>query len=279
MRRRAILALAVALAAAAAFAHGPRASNDRDWSPPQSRLARATFAGDTVTIENVRDFDHCPESGPPIERWHAHALDLRALDSVWLVLSPFERDNRGPAHPFLSFGFGDSAYVSISVEARRERNEEYSIWRGMLGAYEIQYVVAEERDVIPLRVICRDDDVYLYPIRTSPERARRLFEEMLARANELADRPELYHTIFKSCSSTLLKHANRVTTKQIPGGWRVMLPGYSDEVVHAVGLIDEAGTMEEIRARSLVNDRVKRFAGAPDFSHRIRTTDPGLDDG
>lgn len=36
----------------------------------------------------------------------------------------------------------------------------------------------------------RDEEVFLYRMRTPPESARRLFEVYLERINELADRPE-----------------------------------------------------------------------------------------
>jgi len=269
-RRRIVVALvgATGLLVLAPWKHP---SNDRDWAPDHARLATAAFDGDIVTVRNVRRFDHCPPDGSgPVERWETRSLDLSVLDSVWLVLSPFERDRRGPAHPFLSFGFGDTAFVSVSVEARRERGESYSIWRGMAKGYEMIYVVADESDVLTLRVICRDDDVYLYPLRVSPEKGAALFREMMAKVDRLAERPEFYHTLFNNCAGTVLAHANAVADRPLPGGWRVLLPGYSDEIVYSQGLVDADGSLEEIRSRFLVNDRVWEAAGRPDLSAAIR---------
>jgi hypothetical protein len=264
------IAAAVLVTLAAAAWISIRPSNARDWAPDQARLATADFDGDLVRIANVRRFDHCPPGGVPLERWETRTFDLRALESVWLVLSPFGRDWRGPAHPFLSFGFGDTAFVAVSVEARRERGEEYSIWKGMAKRYELVYVVADERDVIPLRVLCRDDDVYVYPLRAAPDRARALFRGMLTRANGLAERPEFYHTVLANCANTVLAHANEVAAEPIPGGWRVLLPGYADEIVYSQGLVDAEGSLEEVRARFLVNGRVRECSGREDFSAAIR---------
>lgn len=269
--RKIVLAVAAVLAVGATAWTVPQPSNDRDWAPDHARLATASFSGDIVRIRNVRRFDHCPEGGAPAgERWEERSLSLAALDSVWLVLSPFERGRRGPAHPFLSFGFGDTAFVSVSVEARREIGESYSIWRGMAKQYEIVYVVADEADPIGLRVLCRDDDVYLYPLRVEPARVRALFREMLERANALAERPEFYHTFFHNCAGTVLAHANAVAETPLPGGWRVLLPGYSDEIVYSQGLVDADGDLEEIRARFLINDRVRAAVGRDDLSAAIR---------
>jgi hypothetical protein len=265
-----LAALAAVGLGAAAWGSG-RPSNERDWAPDHARLATAEREGDLVLIRNVRCFDHCPQGrGVPVELWETRVLDLSALDSVWLILSPFERDRRGAAHPFLSFGFGDTAFVAISVEARREREENYSIWRGMANGYEMIYVVADERDVITLRVLCRDDDVYVYPLRVGPTRARALLEEMLGKVNDLAERPEFYHTLFHNCAGAVLDHANAVADEPLPGGWRILLPGYSDEIVHSLGLVDAEGSLAEIRERFLVNDLVRASGDRADLSAVIR---------
>lgn len=275
MRRiRVMAAVAVGAAAvgglAAAALRLARPSHDRPWAADHARLATASIVDRQVRIDGVRDFEHCPEGGEPVERWVSRTYDLGGLDSVWYVLSPFDRERRGPAHAFLTFGFGDTAFVAISVEARRERGEDYSIWRGMANGYELIYVVAEERDPISLRVLCRDDDVFVYPLRVSPEKVTLLFRELLSTVNRLAGRPEFYHTIWNSCASNLLAHANAVADRRIPGGWRVALPGYSDEVLHALGLVEGEGSLHEVRARFLVNERVHRHAGSPDLSAAIR---------
>ena len=58
--------------------------------------------------------------------------------------------------------------------------------------------------------------------------------------------------------------------RPLPGGWRILLPGYSDEIVYSQGLVDAEGSLEEIRARFLVNDRVKAAAGRSDLPAAIR---------
>jgi hypothetical protein len=270
MRRIGRVAIVLVLALAV-FWFSRRPSLDRDWLPEQSRIASAERVdGNLVRVRNVRNFRHCEAEGEPLAEWEERRLDLRDLDSLWFVLSPFGRDFRGPAHPFLSFGFGDSAFVSVSVEARKEVGEHYSIWRGMARQYELMYVVADERDVLGLRVFCYEDDVYLYPVRTTPERACSLFVDLLARAEELGERPEFYDTVWNNCTTNLVEHANKVSTKHIPGGLRVVFPGYTDEIALSLGLLDAEGDVDDVRARYRVNDRVRAAWGEPDFFARVR---------
>jgi hypothetical protein len=190
---RAIGLFVVAVAAASgALVHLHRPSNDRDWSPDQKILATAIVHGDQVEIRNVRNFRYTSESAfsPAYE---TRTYDLNRLDSVWFVVERFG-EMAGMAHTFLSFGFGDE-FVAISVEIRKERGETFSPVKGLLRQYELMYVIGDERDLIGLRTNYRRDIVYLYPVKTTREKMRRVFLDMLERANELAVRPEFYNVL------------------------------------------------------------------------------------
>ncbi len=264
-----VAALGLGVAALSWFSIRP--SNDRAWAADQAHLATATIDGSVARITNVRRFDHCPDgAAEAVERWESRAYDLEALDSVWLALSLFKKTWRGPAHPFLTFGFADTSFVAISVEARRETDESYSIWWGMAKRFELTYVVADERDILPLRGVCRDDRLYLYPIGTTPDKARALFRGMLSKVNELSERPEFYHTVWNNCTTTILGHANEVAENRIPGGWRTVLPGYSDEIVYSLGLLGTSGSIEEARGTYRVEESIRRWAGTDEFSIAIR---------
>src|SRR5690606_23608675 len=124
----------------------------------------------------------------------------------------------------------------------------------MLKRYEIMYVIGDERDLIQQRV-ARDDDVSVYPIRATPDQARRLFVDMLRRANELYDHPVFYGTIRNNCTTYLLAHVNAIAAEPIPFGRRILLPGYSDEIAFERGLIDTSLPLDSARLHFRVNDR------------------------
>src|SRR5687768_5857427 len=206
MRKRIVLAAAIVLIVAGWSWSRIKPSNQREWSQGQELLPHVVFAGDSVTINNLRHFEYDIVGEVAQPRYRSQSYDLEQIESVWFVLAPFEPDNRGPAHTFLSFGFADSQYVAISVEARREVDEEYSILKGMLRQYEIMYVIGDERDLIGLRTNIRGDEVYVYPIKTTQDKIRRLFVQMLERANRLAEKPEFYNTVLNNCTTNILDH-------------------------------------------------------------------------
>jgi hypothetical protein len=262
-----ILALAF-LGAVAAFWSIVRPSNDRDWVPEQAILPLAQIDGEDVLITNVRNSFYRSTTDFDV-RFEDRSYDLSELSTVWFVMEPFS-DFRGAAHTFLSFGFEGGEYVSISVEIRKERDEAFSMWKGILRQYELMYVIGDERDLIGLRANHRHDDVYVYPMRATPDQARALFLSMLDRTNRLAERPEFYHTLWNNCTTNIIAHVNDLVPETIPKSWKVLFPGASDRLAYELKLIETDLPFEASRERFHVNDRAAMFADDPDFSRRIR---------
>lgn len=269
-----LAALLVALGGAAAWG-SIRPSNDRTWIPDQAVLPSVDIDGRIVRVRNVRNFAHS-EGGRFAQAYDDREYDLDRLETAWFVLVPFSERWRGPAHSFVSFGFADSQFVAISVEARKEPGEHYAVLTGLLKRFELMYVVGDERDLIGRRAIHEGDDVYLYPVRAPREKIRQLFLDMLQRADGLRRAPEFYNTVTNNCTSNIVRHVNAITPGRVPKGIRTVLPGYTDGVALGLGLIDSELSLEEARRRFRINDRARRHAEAPDFSLRIRAADGEL---
>ncbi len=165
-----------------------RPSNARAWAPEQAVLPRVTISGDSARVDRLRDFSHTSDT-TAVRRYDSRTYDLGQIRRVWYVLSPFNPDWRGPAHSFLSFEFADGQFVSVSVEARREADEAFSVVGGAFRQYELMVVVGSERDLVGLRAVTWDDPVYLYPGRATPEQARGVFVALLRRAQALEAAP------------------------------------------------------------------------------------------
>ncbi len=244
-------------------------SNARDWKADEARLPAATFRGDTVVVQNVRNFDYrSPDNA--VARWEDRTLHVSRLSSVWYVVVPFTGE-RAVAHTFVSFGFADSEYVGISVEARKEVGEEYNALAGLFRRYELMYVVADERDILRVRTNFGRDSVFLYRVNTTPERARDLFVSMLRRANALRHRPEFYNTLTQNCTTTIVRHVNGLVPGRVPFSYRFILPGFADALAYDIGLLDTTLAFPELRRRAYVSDRARAIGDAADFSRRIRS--------
>lgn len=267
-RTRAVLG--VALLVFAVWFSLQRPSNTRDWTPDNARAATAEFRGDSVFVHDLRDARYRSTTDFDV-RWEERAYDLRELERAWFLVEPFGGDWRGPAHTLVSFQFAGGKFLAISAEIRKEKGESFSPWKGLLRQYEMTYVVADENDVVKLRTNYRRDPVYLYPIRTDRAKLRAVLRDMLGRANQLAAHPEFYNTLTNTCTSSLVAHVNRISPHRVPRlSWKVLFPGYSDELAYQLGLIDTDLPFEQARERYHVNAAALRWADAPDFSLRIR---------
>lgn len=266
--RAALLLLALLVLGYLALVLLLQPSNDRDWTPDQERVATAVISGDAVLVRNLRNARYRSIDDYDV-RWEDRRYDLRRLESAWFLVEPFA-DWRGPAHTFLSFGFGAGEYLAVSVEIRKEKGESFSPLAGLLRQYELVYVLGDERDLIQLRSNHRRDDVYLYRIRATPEKIRALLVSMLERANQVALQPEFYDTLSNTCTSNIVDHVEVIAPGRIPFSYRTLLPGYSDDLAYDLGLVDTALPRDQYRAAHRINELALRHADRPDFSEAIR---------
>jgi hypothetical protein len=241
-------------------------SNTRDWAPDVARIARATFDGSRVTIQNVRNFKYRSESDYD-QRWETRTYDLDRVRGVDLFLSFW-----GPtqiAHTIVSWDFGDSQHLAISIETRKEKGESYSALRGFFHQYELYYVVADERDLVGLRTNYRGEQVYLYRIRATAQQARALLVDYLNEVNQLADHPQWYNALTQNCTTTIRGHAHNIGA----GGaldWRLLANGHLDELLYERGQIDTSLPFADLKARSDITEKAKGADDSADFSTKIR---------
>jgi hypothetical protein len=249
-------------------------SHDRDWIVMQSRLPAVNREGDLVTISDVRNFRW--RSADDFDAaWDTRTYDLARLERIWFGLSPFVQRWRGPAHAFLSFEFADSQFVTVSVEARREKDEEYGVIAGLLNRFELIHVIGDERDLIGLRTHVWGDPVHLYPVAASAQQVREVFLALLEVAESIRVRPRFYNTFSDNCTSALLRAANRARERPLPFGVDVVLPGYADRRLHRLGLLDSDLPLDSARAVYLINERaIQRDLEDPRFSTLIRAAAP-----
>jgi len=247
-------------------------SNVRNWSPDQAVLSYAEIDGDQILVHNVR---HCRYfSGDAYVVNHSNqSYDLADLRAVDFFIVPFEK-MPAIAHTMLSFEFlpaeGPPQWLAASVEIRKEAGEEYVAWKGGARQYELMYVLADERDVVLVRAAHRGEDVYRYRTTATPTQARQLLVDVLGRANELASRPEFYHTITNNCTTNIARHINRIAPRRLRYDYHILLPGYSDKLAYDEGLIEHQGSFAATKAQAYITPKAAEFAEREDFSVLIR---------
>lgn len=246
----------------------PKAS--AHWAADLAHSPAMTWNGSEVTIDGIRDCRYRTPEDFDV-RYRVETVDVDTLRTLDFVVERFAALD-GLAHTLLTFGFEDGRHIAISVEIRREEGESFHPIAGLFREFELTYVIGTEEDLIGLRTNARPASrVWLYPIRTTRERMRSLFVQMLRRADHLGRAPEFYNTLTNTCTTNLVDHVVQLVPGRIGWDWRLVLPGYAAGLAHDLGLIDTDLPLEAAEARFRIDERAREAPLGVDFSRRIRT--------
>jgi hypothetical protein len=246
--------------------------NDRDWRPEVARLPGAAIDGSKVTVTNVRNFAYRAENDFD-ENWETRSLDLDQLVGVDLFLNFWGPEHI--AHTIVSWRFADGSHIAVSIETRKESNEEYSATRGFFRQFEIYYVVADERDLIRLRIDHRGEEVYLYRLGFPLDDARAMLLDYLREINRLRDKPRWYNALAHNCTTAIRYHSKHVGAAGALD-WRLFLNGHLAELGYERGVLDRTLPLEELVEASYISDRARALPADANFSAAIRLGLPGF---
>lgn len=242
------------------------ASNQRHWRPDVAVLPYTEVKGDKVTIHNMRYCDYRTETNYTVRHFDK-TFDLAKLRTV--DVSVVHWGSPHIAHTLLSYGFEGGDYVCFSIETRMEKSESYSAIKGFFRQFELTYVVADERDLIRLRTNFRNEQVYLYRMNTDPRVARQIFLRYAAEMNRLREKPEWYNVVTRNCT-TDIRTLSLPFAKNKSWDWRILINGHVDEMAYENGALDRRLPFEQLKARSLINERARAAGDSPAFSRLIR---------
>ncbi len=245
-----------------------KTSSGEQWAVGMERVPLIHFDSGRVHVENFRNFRYeC--DGSHIENYETRSVAIDSLKTADFIVVPFA-GQPDLAHTMMSFGTRDGQQMVVSVEARRRLNQKYGIIKGIFGAFQLMYAIADERDAIGLRTELRGDDVYLYRTSASAEQVQTLFKSVMARADKLSRKPERYNTITNNCLTNIRIHMNRIWPGLIPWNWRILINAHSDYLAYRLGLLESNESFESTREQANITERAKGNWHREDFSRQIR---------
>ena len=226
--------------------------NNRDWTVEHAKLPLIQFQGDSnnpnIFVKDVRDFQwqstnkiHYKNMQFKLE----NIVELKAIVSHFSAISEI-------AHVFMTFVLDDGRELGVSIEARREKGEPFSLQGGLFAQFEIIYVLASPEDLLGTRKIS-GDELHSYPIKESKEKAQELFLLIANKVNNLYKTPELYHLFFKNCTNQLVKNVSILTQEKYPWYFQTLAPGLTGRTLYELDLIDLPNlSFEEIQEKTLI---------------------------
>lgn len=237
-------------------------------------MPRAIIDGDKVRITGFRNFEY-RNRDDFTEHYEEREVSLDHLISVDLYISYW---TIGPVgHTFVSFNFDNAPPFCISIETRPEVEEGYSLIGSIFKQFELIYVVGDERDIVHLRTNHRDEEVFLYKIKSPPEAVRLLFLVYIDRINELAEKAEWYHLLKQNCTLNIVRYKN-AAGREGSFDIRHLLNGWIDRYFYETEMVHTSMPFEEMRERSHINEVAKSAdvsLSAEEYSRLIRKDLPG----
>lgn len=227
---------------------------DKNWTEAHAVLATIEFQGDQnnpdVLVKNIRDFQWQAEDKAHYKNMKfqlENVVELKAVVSHFSTISEI-------AHVYMIFVLDDGRELGVSVEARREQDEEFSILGGLLAQFEIMYVLATPDDLLGIRRINKES-VHVYPIKETREKAQALFMLIANEINALAEKPRMYHLFLKNCTNQLVKNISILTERKYPWYFQTLAPGLTGRTLYELDLIDMPDTdFKDIQAKTLVKE-------------------------
>lgn len=226
-------------------------SLDRDWDDDVRVLAGVDARdGGSIGLTDVRDWRYTRDSVVSRSYFDAR-YDSDDITDVWMYEQ--QLDDLGLiAHTFVVFDFGESygtrRYLGLSVETRRESDEEYSLVGGALRSFEVTHIWATEEDLVTRRVEYLDYPLRRYRLDIPHEYRARIFEEFVRETGQLATTPRWYNTVFNNCTSSLIQYVNQSDPGAIPVHYSYVFTGRVDEYLAELGYLDSTSAVTIDRA-------------------------------
>ena len=245
-------------------------SNDKVWQKDVAVLSYATLNYNLITLHNIRNFEYTTEENYKVA-YYDEVFDLDKLTGIDFIATYWMGPN--VAHTFLSFSFSDDKHLAISIEARKEIGESYSMIRGFFKENELYYVVADERDLIGLRTNIRKsppEHIYMYQINAELEDQRKVFLNYIKKLNELKKEPEFYNTLTENCTTSIWNNS-LIDYADMSFNWEILVSGFTANYLYKNGLLKTYGlSFKELQKKAYINPLVESLPIDSTYSSKIR---------
>lgn len=239
------------------FSRAPR--TDKDWDLSVKVLPEISIQDNIVKIHNLRDFGYTEKDKISNTSYYDDAFDLSKMKEMYFLVNPFSKDSVF-AHTFFSFNFTDGKSVSVSIEARKQKGEQYSAIKGLFNNYELSILWGSEKDFLSRRSVYYDEDLFRYKLLVSTSTASSLLSNLAHQTIELNNEPKFYNTVFANCTNILADTANAVNPDSIPWNTARVFTGNADKYLYSLSLIDnDIRGFEYVKDKSNISPKIRKL--------------------
>ncbi len=218
------------------------------WQTPWVRTPHCTLDGNILTIQDLRDFRYTTENDYE-PRYTTETYDLSTLVGADFAECRWD-GHEAICHTMMSFAFADGRHIVFSAETRVPVGDEQNAVGGLYKRYGLACLIGTEEDIFALRTNYRHEDLYIYPLLTTPQQTLTLLLGMLEFANNANEQGAHYNTVTANCSAPYIALLRRAVP-DLPKR-SILLPIYNSaiaEIFYNRGFLLKHGENETLPAR------------------------------
>ena len=192
-----------------------------EWNERQRPAGLISAAENGIyNVSNIRwGFDNSANNLEP--RWRNASIDVNKVKDVIFFVKPFPPEWLA-AHCLLLFEFSEPAVATdknekssgfiLSIEARLQKGQKYSLLKGNFGEFFIVYQLGSKEDYLQY---CAVESKILIPykLKLSHEQKVQMLKNVIEESVKNRDN-EKYNTINNSCTNNLFLLLNTVLPKE-----------------------------------------------------------------
>lgn len=225
-----VLVFAVLTVALSVMLRTPRL--DRNWAEHLARMPDIEMREEGFSLGPATDWTYAAD-GPTAKTTVDFSASYADLKNVWFMVEP-QPGGDYAAHTLLLFEFAGDRIIGVTVEARREADEEYDALAGVFNKFELAYIWSTAKELLTRRAVYLAKDIYVYPLTLTAQQKSDFLKALLQQTRSLQIRPRFYNTLWSNCTNELAKVA------LIPWHYSFILTGYSPQYLHRLNYIPGA---------------------------------------
>jgi hypothetical protein len=208
---------------------GQKARLDRNWVEHLAVMPTIDMRADGFALSPATDWSY-DEKGPTAKNTVSFEAKYADVRNVWFMVEP-QPGGDYAAHTLIIFEFANDRMIGVTVEARREANEEYDAFQGLFNRFELAYIWSTSKELLARRAVYLAKEIYVYPIALSEQQKMDFLKALLAKTIEVSSVPRFYNTAVSNCTNELAKVA------KIPWHYSFILTGYSPQYLYRLKYI------------------------------------------
>jgi hypothetical protein len=202
---------------------------DKNWVEHLAVMPTIDMRADSFALSPATDWTY-DAKGPTAKNTVSFEANYADLRNVWFVVEPQPGGNYA-AHTLLVFEFTGDRTIGVTVEARREADEEYDAFQGLFNKFELAYIWSTSKELLARRAVYLAKEVYVYPLTLTGQQKTDFLKALLAKTVEVSTVPRFYNTAVSNCTNELAKVA------RIPWHYSFILTGYSPQYLYRLKYI------------------------------------------